>query len=77
MTVAEFVKKLKDVPKDFAEELMGVQPIWTNAACRGYMIAALENAGMDREVIINMLPFLGRAFEELSVEAAEQKWRGF
>ena len=77
MNVAEFVKKLEEVPKDFAEELMGVQPIWTNAACRGYMIAALENVGVDREGIINMMRGLGQAFEELSVEAAEQKWREF
>jgi hypothetical protein len=77
MTVAEFVKKLKDVPKDFAEELMEVQPIWTNAACRGYMIAALENVGMGREAIIKMMRGLGQAFEDLSVEAAEQKWREF
>jgi hypothetical protein len=77
MTVAEFVKKLEDVPKDFAEELMGVQPIWTNAACRGYMIAALENVGMDREAIVKMMRGLGQAFDELTVEEAEQKWRSF
>lgn len=78
MRVAEFVKKNNEVlPKELAELLNQEQSIWTNEACRGYMITALENAGMNREGIMDMLRYLSRAFDELSVEEAEQKWRSF
>lgn len=77
MRVAEFVKKNEVLPKGLAEWLNQEQSIWRNEACRGYMIAALENAGMDREGIMDMLRYLSRAFDELSVEEAESKWRAF
>lgn len=66
MTVFEFMMKCP----------MGAEfvSIWSNEACRGYCVEAMENAGLDQATIEKVNRGLSQAFDELSVEDAERKW---
>ena len=75
MTVMEYVKKNTDVlPPELAEMVLSETSIWTNDACYGYCIKAMENAGVDREMVTKIVRGLHQAFDELTVEEAERKW---
>lgn len=75
MTVGEYVKKnLPTLPPEFLEVAFESVSIWSNDACYGYCIEAMERAGVDRETIAKVVRGLYRAFDELTVEEAERKW---
>ena len=75
MTVAEYVKKnLEALPPELALLALESTSIWTNDACYGYCIEAMERAGVDRETIAKVVRGLHQAFDELTVEEAERKW---
>ena len=75
MKIAEYVEKNTNaLPEKLANILLQDTSIWSNDACYGYMIVAMESAGYDREQIIEVFPYLKEAFEEVSVEEAEKKW---
>lgn len=76
MKVTEYVKKNTEaLPKELAELVLSETNIWTNDACHGYLIRAMENAGFDREHILSAIRGLHQAFDELTVEEAESLWR--
>ena len=78
MKVATYVKNTKaSLPAELAELLLNEASIWTNDACYGYVIAAMEYAGYSREQIIEVTQHLQSCFEELSVEEAEAKWHRY
>ena len=66
MTVLEFMMKCP-----MGAELVS---IWSNEACRGYCVEAMENAGLDQATIEKVNRGLSQAFDELTVEEAERKW---
>lgn len=70
MTVAEFLERNLML----GSEVLDMVSVWSNEACRGYCVRAMENAGLDRETIKGVLRGLHWAFDELTVEDAEQKW---
>lgn len=75
MKIAEYVKKNDAVlPKELAELLVEETSIWTNEACYGYCLVAMEKAGLDRATIEKVRRGLHDAFDELTVEEAERKW---
>lgn len=75
MKIADYIQKNNEaMPAQLAELLLKEGSIWTNDACYGYVIMAMERAGYDREQIIELFPYLKEAFEEASVEEAEKKW---
>lgn len=75
MNVAEYIEhNQKALPPELAEMIAQSTSIWTNDACYGYCIAALENAGCGRSEIEAMIHHLHCAFDELTVEEAETKW---
>ena len=75
MTVMEYVKKNTDaLPPELALLVLESTSIWTNDACYGYCIEAMERAGVDRETITKVVRGLHQAFDELTVEEAERKW---
>ena len=75
MKIAEFIKKNEEtLPPMLAEILNNEHSIWSNDACYGYVIAAMENAGYSRDQIRDLLPYLHSAFENYFVEEAEQKY---
>lgn len=76
MKVAEFVRKNTEaLPKELAELLAEETSIWTNGACMGYLIRAMENAGFDEEHIRSAVRGMKVAFDELTEEEAEAVWR--
>ena len=77
MTVAEMLKRNEamELPKEFAEVLLQTVEVWTNSACLGYCIRAMENAGFDEEHIRSAVRGMNRAFDELTVEEAKEVWR--
>lgn len=78
MKVAEYTQKMKEtMPEQLAELLLQEASIWTNDACFGYVIEAMECAGYSREQIIEVTQHLRNCFEELSVEEAEAKWHRY
>lgn len=75
MKVVEYLKKNEEaLPPELAELLMQEASIWTNDACYGYCILAMEKAGFDRKEIEKVRRCLHEAFDELTVEEAERKW---
>lgn len=78
MKIAEYVEKNKALlPSKLAEMLLQEGSIWTNDACYGYCIVAMKNAGFTKKKITEMIYYLHSAFEEYTVEEAEQKWINF
>lgn len=78
MKIAEYIEKNKEtLPPALAEILMQEGSIWTNNACYGYCVQAMENAGFSRKDIIHMVHHLHSAFDEMTVEEAEKKWVSF
>lgn len=75
MKIARYLKEnAKNLPPKLAELLSEETSIWTNDACCGYCVAAMESAGFRRDQIIEMMICLSQAFDNYSVEEAEQKW---
>lgn len=75
MKILEYIKTQEEtLPPNLAKILIGEASIWTNDAAYGYCISAMEAAGYKREEIRDMLHYMHSAFEELTVEEAEQKY---
>lgn len=78
MKVADYVKQTKEtMPEKLADILLQDASIWTNDACYGYCIKAMENAGYSREEIDKLIHYLHSTFEELMVEEAEKYWTNY
>ncbi len=78
MKIVEFIKKNQEsLPSDLAKVLIENESIWTNDACFGYCIFAMQSAGVTRKKIADILHHLHIAFGTLTVEEAEQKWYNF
>ena len=75
MKVVEFLKKNEVLPKELADLLTQETSIWTNSACLGYCIRAMENAGFDEEHIKSAVRGMHQAFDELTEEEAEEVYR--
>ena len=70
MTVGEFLNRNLML----GSEVLDMVSVWSNEACRGYCVEAMENAGLDQATIEKVCRGLSQAFDELSVEDAERKW---
>lgn len=78
MKISEFVKKNEEtLPKELAKILNDSESIWSNDACYGYCIVAMQNAGFKRDEIVNLIHYLHSAFEEYTPEEAEKEWVNF
>lgn len=76
MKISDYVKQTKEnMPEKLADLLLQEASIWTNDACYGYCIKALENAGYSKQEIDRIIHFLHSAFEDYMVEEAEDIWR--
>lgn len=75
MTVAELLEKNKVLPREQAEFLTEMLSIWSNDACLGYCIRAMEIAGFDEEHIRSAVRGMYQAFDELTEEEAVEVYR--
>ena len=51
-------------------DLSNINGPWRNDACEGYALIAMQNAGLDKETISNVLRELTLCFDSVSVEDA-------
>lgn len=78
MKIVDYIQKNREsLPPQLSDVLLQEVSIWTNDACYGYCIAAMESAGYPRDKILAMLHHLKSAFDGMSVEDAEKKWVDF
>ncbi len=76
MKVAEYLRKNEAaLPMELAVLLAEETSIWSNEACLGYCIRAMEYAGFDEEHIRSAVRGMKLAFDELTEEQAEAVWR--
>ena len=73
MTIKEYLNDLqKTGNKALTEEMQSVVSVWSNTACRGYTSTAMKATGHSKEQISEVLEALSAAFDEITVEEAEQ-----
>lgn len=75
MKIAEYIEQnTATLPPKLAEMTLQDASIWSNNACYGYCITAMEAAGYPRKKIAEMLNYLCSAFGTYTVEEAEAKY---
>lgn len=57
-------------------EALALNGAWSNAACTGYCLLAMQRAGLDKKTIEKVLHELHLAFDDTSVEQAEKIYCG-
>ncbi len=76
MTIKEYLAGVPEMKsKDgtsLKDTMADVVSIWSNDACSGYCIDALQHAGYSREQIREVLAELQASFNGISVEEAER-----
>ena len=56
------------------EDLRYLDGPWSNAACKGYAIMAMERAGLDAETIKKVASQMTWCFDDTTVKEAEQHY---
>lgn len=75
MKIAEYIERNESaLPPALADMLLQECSIWTNDVCYGYCLIALKNAGMTDKIMEKVTRCLHSAFDEYSVEEAEEVW---
>lgn len=76
-TIREYLDELPDIKtqdgKTLRDAMADTMPIWSNAICRGYMVDAMERAGIDDDTQLKVLQALWSSFDQLSYVEAEKK----
>lgn len=76
MTINEFIESLPELKNDngtnIKEALLNTICIWSNDACRGYCLKAMQNAGFDDTQIAKVLNNLFYSFDEITIGEAEK-----
>ncbi len=81
MTIKEYMESLKRLDGQFkpstagrrlSEVMADTCQIWSNTACKGYLIRAAERAKIDSAKIRELLDNMECAFGDISVDDAEQ-----
>lgn len=66
-------QKKSNMPEELKNILLQSTSIWTNDACYGYIIMAMEDAGCPKELISKVLHHARDAMDFSTPEEAEQK----
>ena len=86
MKVKEYMEGLKKLDAEgyraadgtsVSEGIGNDAEIWSNNACIGYCIIAMENKGFDQKQIQAVIDGLGVAFDWIPLDAAERKYIEF
>lgn len=75
MLLTKFIEnhERSNMPEDLKKTLLQNASIWTNDACYGYIIIAMEEAGCPPELIREVLHHARNAMDFATPEEAEQK----
>ena len=63
--------------RPFDELMIDTTQIWSNEACKGYCILAMQDAGFEADQIRAVLSAMRWAFDEKTVEEAEEAYNQF
>ena len=63
--------------KPWAEAMEESTDIWSNEACMGYAVKAMEYLNMERDAISEVLTRMGWAFSDMTVDEAAQHYCDF
>lgn len=66
-------QKKSNMPEELKNTLLQSTSIWTNGACYGYIIMAMEDAGCSKELIGKVLRHARDVMDFVTPEEAEQK----
>ena len=69
--------KRANMPEELRQTLMAGASVWTNDACYGYIIMAMEDAGFSPADIDKVLHFARDAMDFVEPEKAEARWRAW
>ena len=79
MTVREYLKDVEKLStyknKDgetLTDSLIDTKDIWSNYACKGYALVAMQGAGLQPEQIKEVLTRMSWAFNDMTVSEAEK-----
>ena len=78
MTIKEYLDGLGKLPhrspdgESLAEIMADVVSIWSNDACMGYCMAAMDSAGISPDEQREVLRAMHRAFDDLTIRQAEE-----
>ena len=80
MKIKEFIKDVRKLDKKFSsssgrllsDTLIDDMDIWSNQACKGYLLKAVKYVGLAPDLVTELRNALDMAFSEMSVEDAEE-----
>jgi hypothetical protein len=83
MTITDYLKQMEQLERtglkpcnpeqgSIVKTIQDVTDIWNNNACIGYCISAALSVGLDKQQTSKLINALGAAFEEMTVDEAEQ-----
>lgn len=80
MKINEFIKDVRKLDKKFSsssvrllsDTLIDDMDIWSNHACKGYLLKAVKYVGLAPDLVTELINALDMAFSEMSVEDAEE-----
>lgn len=78
MTIRDYLDRVPDLTSSDGQTTMkefvaDACSIWSNAACVGYVLDAMEAAGIDDDTQERVLHALWQSFDRMTVEEAETK----
>ena len=81
MTVKQYIDSMSKAKRtelagqpSLMETMLEQTDIWSNNACRGYLVSACIGMGMERKQIDQLMDSLTAAFDNLSIEDAEAQY---
>ncbi len=72
MTIHEYLKKLPN--PSMADAATHTTEIWSNSAALGYLLHAIQMEGIDMKTQTRLMNSMYAAFDELTIDEAEQKY---
>jgi hypothetical protein len=77
MTIAAYLRQVKQATENssFLEAMQEATDIWSNGACKGYVISAAIAAGLDKQQTGRLIDALEAAFDEMTVDEAERLYQ--
>lgn len=76
MTISEYINNIPDMTSkngvSLREGAMNAVHIWSNDACRGYCIDAMNRAGLNEKEQDAVIRAMWSSFDQISIQQAEE-----
>lgn len=78
MTIKEFIEEWEKNPnKELAKAVIEGKDVWSNDACRGYIIKAMKELDYKEDEIREIVKHLYSVFDFITVTEAEEIYHNF